>query len=185
MRAWGTGFIPDDESFAAQEWAATWLSVLNHPAVTVLSRPPPTVWYSPSEGPAWRDWLEAAGVDIMPISVSTQSADSERIWLSWIGGQGQPPGIHAARALMAATVPAQTLTNVYVGGSVIVPTVDSAPLHAAVEALADNGVRFGRLTCTSEGDIVSFTAWPAVPEEVIPQLVPACREVLDGSLGCR
>jgi hypothetical protein len=179
---WGAGFVDEDESFAAQEWAATWLAVLSHPTVTALSRTPPTVWYSPTEWPVWRDLLQAAGVQVTPIAVAASAAVKDGTWMSWVGGQGRPPDDRAARALMTATVSERGLTNVYFAGSTLIPPTTQQQVRVAVEVLANLQTHFGRLTYAITGAVVSFTAWPAIPDGVIPLLAPACVEVLHGHL---
>jgi len=164
----GAGYREEDQLFATQETAATWLCALRLPSVRAINAYSPTIWYGDFHWAQARLLLQADGICVSPLRYGESDGDDAR-WLPYMTLCDAPhPGRVVAKTLGIATTDAQGCWSelVVCGDGVRRPYAKVVRRVAAV--LERHGIRLARVTFDAEDRVLRVDTMPLhfAPDEL-------------------
>jgi hypothetical protein len=181
-------FAGEDRDFCDAEVRATWLAIVNSPAVATVTRWRPEEWSSLGEWAVWRRRMIDHGVCVSPMSFGENGDTSvDATWFPFSSGTAHRiPGLFGRRSLAPAVSGARlAASSIYCCGE-IVAGPDTPHVRSAVAVLEQYGTRLAAIMLDEQGRVLMCTSRPAIPEGSVACLVAEkIAEYLDAAVSHR
>lgn len=163
-------FQPADRAFCDTEVRAVWLAAMHLDSVCAINRYDAAAWFEGAFWPVWRRTLIARGVPVSPFDCDDRVAGEW--WYPYRSYQPQPPPGPTARRLLGAsvssTLPAERTLAVngeILAGERLANTV------AAIETLAEAGIRLVEVITDRAGRVLAVATQPFITDPALAELI--------------